>query len=282
MKFRFINLHLWLNRAEWSWIVWCWRWMFPLLVKTSENRWCLTSGNNTMTPYPTPLKRAVQIPPPRKASKSWPRIVSKDFILFFDKIFFNEGESNRKISEKEVDFTNHWMFVVRSSFLEKRSWWYIKFSSAAYVQRLNWGGRGKGVVLVGFWSVRFCAMKGTCFFTEDVLKNFLFGSTLEKRWPVLREHAFSEMNSLLAKFWWQRRQKSTPVISLLTLYRTGPCRFFFVSNGGLLEDFFLQASGCPSDCKTLHRKRPWSSLFRFVMKKLLKHFQEKCFYPAFI
>lgn len=228
--------------------------------------------HNDSLPDPS-KKRAVQIPPPRKASKNWPRIVSKDFILFFDKIFFfNEGDSNRKISEKEVNFTNHWMFVVRSSFLEKRSWWYIKFSSAAYVQRLNWGGGGKGVVLVGF-----CAMKGTCFFAEDVLKNFLFGSTLEKRWPVLREHAFSEMNSLLAKFWWQRRQKSTPVISLLTLYRTGThAGFSSFPMGACLKTFFLQASGCPSDCKTLHRKNntPWSSLFVSSWKSFWNTFKK--------
>jgi len=91
-----------------------------------------------MTPYPTPRKKELcKYHHLERLQRIDQELCQKILSFFLKSVFFNEGDSNRKISEKEVIFTNHWMFVVRSSFLEKRSWWYIKFSSAAYVQRLN-------------------------------------------------------------------------------------------------------------------------------------------------
>ena len=146
MKFRFINLHLWLNRAEWSWIVWCWRWMFPSLVKTSENRWCLTSGNNTMTPYPTPRKKELcKYHHPERLQRIDQELCQKILSFFLKSVFFfNEGDSNRKISEKEVNFTNHGMFVVRSSFFREEKLVVYKVQQRGLCPAAKLRGQGKG------------------------------------------------------------------------------------------------------------------------------------------
>lgn len=105
-----------------------------------------------MAPCPTPLERAVQIPPPQGFKELTKNCVKKCYPSFFGKAFFvgfNKGEPNRKISEKEVNFTNHGMFVVRSSFLEEKLV-VRQVQQRGLCPAAKLRGQGEGVVLVSF------------------------------------------------------------------------------------------------------------------------------------
>ena len=147
-------------------------------------------------------------------------------------------------------------------------------SSAAYVQLLN-PGRGKCLSISDPFA---CVPCWHMFLHWGCAKSFLFGSTLEKVLALVEGTSHFSKTNYRAKFWWQRRQKSTPVVSLQTLYRTGPCRFFFVSKGSAWRFFSCRTPYVhPTAIATPEKENvKWS--FFCMMKKRLKPLKEKCVY----
>ena len=155
--------------------------------------------HNDSLPDPS-KKRAVQIPPPRKASKNWPRIVSKDFILFFEKCFFQWGRFQQKNLWKRGNFYESLDVCSEEFFFREEKLVVYKVQQRGLCPAAKLRGQGKGGCACRFLICLFLCHERHMFLHRGCAKNFLFGSTLEKRWPVLREHAFSEMNSLLQSF----------------------------------------------------------------------------------
>ena len=112
-------------------------------------------------------------------------------------------------------------------------------------------------------------------------KNFLFGSTFEKCWPFLRDYAIPQ-KKCRAKFWWQRRLKSTPVISLQTFVQDWSVPGFSSFPRGLREDFFL--AGLRMSIRLQNATPENEKVKSFVFCLMLKHLKEKCvwFYWLYI
>ena len=124
-------------------------------------------------------------------------------------------------------------------------------------------------------------MKGTCFFTEDVLRTFCLGQHLKNVGPFWGITPFLK-KKCRAKFWWQRRLKSTPVISLQTFVQDWSVPGFSSFPRGLREDFFL--AGLRMSIRLQNATPENEKVKSFVFCLMLKHLKEKCvwFYWLYI